>query len=682
MCPSPLRYKFLLALLSAALLFLHAVSVAQSVTTVAGGFLGDGRQATQASFQFPYGVLRDSSGNTYVSDTYAQRIRKIASTGIISTFAGTGIAGYNGDGGPATSAQVFYPIGMALDPAGEVIFADTGNNRVRKIDLSGNVSTIAGNGTAGYTGDGGPATQASLDGPNYVTYDAAGNLYISDRYNNVVRKVDTTGIITTYAGNGTAGFCGDGGPATSACLNAPKGLTTDSSGDLYITDGLNVRIRGVNAAGTISTIAGNGQKGFSGDGGPATSAAIGNPLDVSYKSGVLYISNAGQSRVRQVTLSNGIINPFIGSTPGYDGDNHAPAATEFDVPTGISAISTSAMLIVDRFNARLRKLSNGVVKTMAGGFTGDGNAATSAALVVPQAAAFDSSGNMYVVEYGGNRVRKVDTTGKITTVAGSATGVSGYTGDGGPAKTALLYFPQAAIVDPSNNIFISDQGNNVIRKVDASGNISTFAANPNFGGGLGFMAFDSSGNLYVADAGACVVWKIDSSGNATVVAGVLFTCGYNGDKIKATSALLNSPWGVAFDSHGNGYIADSGNNRIRIVNTSGIIKTFAGNGTACPLSTEPCGDGGAPTAAQLNVPLTVAVNGGTVYIADESDLRIRKVAGGIISTYVGTGIGGYNGNNLPALSTNLDDPIAVAVNPVTKNVYVVDDVQARVRKVH
>lgn len=656
-------------------------SLAQSVTTVAGGFVGDGRPATKASFQVPTWIVRDASGNAYVSDQGEQRIRKITNTGVISTYAGTGIAGFSGDGGPSHLAMVNAPLGMTLDSAGDLVFADGGNNRIRKIDGSGNISTIAGNGTPGYSGDGGPATSASLNLPFGVTYDSVGNLYISDFNNNVIRKVDTAGTITTFAGNGTAGYCGDGGPAINACLNTPKGLVFDSSGNLYIAEALNHRVRQVNSAGTITTIAGDGHGGFSGDGGPATSANIGNPKGLAFNGGILYISNAGDARVRDVTLSTGIINTYIGSTSGYDGDHHSPSTTQFGGSAGMVSLSRSAMLVVDQLNARVRRLSSGVVTTIAGGFIGDGNLATSAAMVFPQAIAFDKAGNVYIAEFFGNRVRKVDTTGKISTVAG--TGVSGYSGDGGPATSAQLYFPQGVIVDSANNLFITDQGNNVIRRVDGTTQtITTFSANPNFGGGLGFMAFDASGNLYAADGGACVVWKLDSLGNATVVAGVLLSCGFNGDNIPATSALLNFPFGPAFDSKGNLYIADTNNNRVRIVNTAGTITTFAGDGTVCASSTSPCGDGGSRTSAQFNSPLGLAVSGGTVYVTDELDLRVRKVAGGIITTYAGTGLSGYNGNAMPALSTNLDDPVNVAINPVNNSLYVVDDVQARVRKVH
>jgi len=669
---------FLLVLFLAAAFSIPAL--AQKVATVAGGFIGDGKVATEASFETPIGMTQDASGNIYVAEEGEQRVRKISAAGVISAYAGTGICGYNGDGGQARQAQVCTPAGMTIDPAGNLVFADAGNDRVRRITAAGIISTIAGTGVVGYTGDGGPATSATLNIPLWVTYDAAGNLYISDVYNSVVRKVDTAGIISTFAGNGTAGFCGDGGQATQACLNVPKGLAVDLQGTVYVTDSGNRRIRAVSPSGVIRTVAGSGASGFSGDGGPATLAAIGNPKGLAVSGGVLYISNAGSARIRNVTLSAGIINTFIGSTLGYDGDNHGPLATQLYGPSAIKALPNGGMLFLDVGNARVRRLSAGIVTTVAGGYIGDGSFATAAALVQPQGVGFDKAGNLYVVEWSGHRVRKVDTSGKITTVAG--TGVSGYSGDGGPATAAQLYLPQAVVVDGAGNLYISDTGNNVIREVDASTHIiKTFSADPNFGGGLAFLAIDPSGSLNVGDGGACVVWRLDSAGNATAAAGVPYNCGYNGDNIPATTAFLNFPYGVAFDTAGNLYIGDAGNSRVRQVNTSGTIMTFAGDGTACAGGATACGDGGAATLAQLNTPLGLAFSKGHLYITDEVDERVRQVSGGVITTIAGTGYGGYNGNNLPALSTNIDDPIDLAVNPVTGVVYLVDDVVARVRKI-
>jgi hypothetical protein len=288
---------------------------------------------------------------------------------------------------------------------------------------------------------------------------------------------------------------------------------------------------------------------------------------------------------------------------------------------------------------------------------------------------FDSAGNYYIADFGGNRIRKVDTVGNISTVAGN--GFSGYSGDGGPATQAEIYLPLGVAVDPSANIFISDTSNAVIRKVDTAGIITTFAINPNFSDLLS-MAVDLVGNLYVADDGVCAVWKITPSGRVSVFAGVLNNCSYNGDGIRANTAFLNVPFGVAVDSTGNVYIGDTGNNRVRKVSRSGFITTIAGNGT-CGFS----GDGGLGTLAMICSPQGVAVDSASnAYFADNLNFRVRKItSSGIITTVAGSGNGGYNGENLPAASTNMDGPVAVGVGS-NGNVYYVDDGQNRVRRVH
>jgi len=332
---------------------------------------------------------------------------------IITTIAGTVTAGYSGDGGTATSAQLNRPYGVALDASGNIYIADAWNHRIRKVDTGGNISTIAGTGTAGYSGDGSAATSANLKDPSGVVVDASGNVYIADYGNHRVRKVDMTGNISTIAGTGTGGYSGDGGAANSAQLNNPDGLALDASGNIYIADNYNHRIRKVATSGNISTIAGAGTGGYSGDGGAATSAQLYNPTGLAVDaSGNVYIADNNNHRIRKVATSGNI--------------------------------STIA--------------GNGT-----GGYSGDGGAATSAKLNGPPVVVVDASGNVYIADYSNHRVRKVDTTGNISTIAG--TGTAGYSGDGGAATSAKLDRPYGVALDASGNIYIADQGNNRIRKI-------------------------------------------------------------------------------------------------------------------------------------------------------------------------------------------------------------------------
>lgn len=636
----------------------------------------DGGPATSAALSFPQFAARDQRGNIYVTDYFGHRIRKITPAGIISTAVGNGISGFSGDGGQAKHANVSFPSGILFDTAGNLLFSDKSNNRIRKVDASGIITTIAGNGTAGYSGDGGPATAASLNAPRGMALDNAGNLYFADSNNNVVRKIDTSGIITTVAGNGTAGFSGDGGPATLAMLNQPFGVFVNR-GSLYIADYSNERVRKVDTSGTITTFAGNGSFGCTGDGGSATLASIGRPKAFVISGSTLLISTSGCSRVRAVDLRTNVITTSVGSASGFDGGGNPPLVSLFEFPHGLFLDQQANLVVVDAENNRLRKVdsSSGTVITIAGGYTGDGGPASESSLNMPQGFNFDSAGNLLIADSFNERIRKVDTTGKITTIAGS--GISGYTGDGGPATAATLSVPMAVAADQAGNVYIADQFGSALRKVDTSGTINTVAVSGFFGLLTG-LAADPVGDLFAADAELCVIWKITPTGTMSRVAGASdFSCGYNGDGIAATKAMLNEPWAVAFDAQGNLLIADTSNNRIRSVDYgTGLINTLAGDGD-CSFS----GDGGPATSAALCLPFGVAANtSGTLFIADTENFRIRSVSAGTIQTLAGTGVIGYNGNGLPGTQTNLDFPMGMAVNRAGIP-YELDEEQGRVRKI-
>lgn len=618
---------------------IYRVSPAGQLTLVAGsgrcGFGGDGGLATDAElnirFDFYYfsEIAVDTSGDLFIADFDNDRIREVvAATGKIQTVAGNGTSGFSGDGGPATSAELNGPMGVAVDSSGNLFIADTSNQRVREVvAATGKIQTVAGNGTAGPGGDGGLATNAQLDNPTGLAIDSSGNLFIADAGNERIRKV-TAGKIQTVAGNGIQGFSGDGGPATSAELGFALSVAVDGSGNLFITDIANQRIREVaSATGIIQTVAGGGTAGL-GDGGPATSATLNYPLGAAVDgSGNVFIADGLNYRVREVSASTGIIQTVAGngSYYGFTGDGYPATGAELNNPTYLTVDNSGNLFIDDQIDNRVRGVtSDGIIRTVAGngnpGFSGDGGPAAGAELCAPQSVAADSAGNLFIADGCNYRVREVvAATGIIQTVAGN--GTYGFSGDGGPATDAELSRVYGVAVDQVGNLFILDDSR--VRKVAAaSGIIQTITSAGGGGNGDG-LAVDGSGKVFVTVGypDCDVLEVIAATGVVQVVAGTNGVCGYSGDGGPATMAQLHNPFGVAVDGSGNIFIGDSGNARVReVVAATGIIQTAAGNGGGGF-----SGDGGPATNAELSALGVFLDRSGNLFIADNGNERVRRV---------------------------------------------------------
>jgi large repetitive protein len=597
---------------------------AGKIITIAGtgvaGYSGDGGPATAAEIAASSGsIFADPAGDVFIADEGNLRVREvIAATGVITTVAGDGTpckpagTGVCGDGGLATSASLRRPRGVFVNAGGDIFIADTADHRIRMVAAgTGIISTVAGNGTFGFNGDNIAATSAELFGPESVFGDASGNLFIADLNNNRIREFTVGGNIQTVAGNGAAppASCttsldqciGDGGPATSAIVVGPEVVSLDGSGDIFIeTGGFGIQ-EVVAGTGKMETFAFNGALGGGGDGGLATSAQFEILNDaVEDKAGNIFIADGGAGgtgSIREVLAATGDIQTVAGGgvlgtctvrTEACIGNGGLALGAVMN-PQALALDGSGNIFIADGLGEIREFTVGGNIQdvagsyALAGGDSGDGGPATSAALSFPTGVALDSAGNIFIADNGNSNIREViKVTGNIQTIAGDPAGINfGYSGDGGPATVALLNSPVGVWVDASDDVFITDALNARIREImgprGATGIIETVAGN-------GIPGFSGDGGL-------------------------------------ATSAEINNPQGLHGDKFGTILFADFGSNTVRAFNVGGFIQTVAGN-QVMGFS----GDGGLPLSAELNNPLDVALGGhGQLLITDFTNARVRRV---------------------------------------------------------
>ncbi len=599
---------------------------APRIYTIAGTTDRGPSDPLQAQLGFPTLGAYDAAGNLYFSDSSAHCVWKLDTNGTLTVVAGIGVPGFSGDGGLATRAHLFGPAGVAVDPQGNVYVADQLNNRIRRINPAGHILTVAGDGEAGFAGDGGPALAARLNYPESLAWGPDGRLYVADTFNHRIRVIDQAGIISTVAGTGEAGYSGDGGPAREARLRSPRSLCLLPDGTLLIADSANSRLRRVDAEGNLQTVAGLGEPGMTGDGGSALAARLFLPVSVVATAEAVWMVDSFDNRIRYIATADGIIR----TVPGTGGGGAVAAR-------GLAAgVNAGPVTVLEGPNRRVSRVNaSGLVSTLAGGGAWPpavhGQLASRALLLNPHGILPGPEGEVYIAETEAHRVLRLNPDQTLTVLAG--TGVAGFSGDGGPGTSAQLNSPTGLVLDAAGNLYISDSRNNRVRRLSPTGIITTFA-----GGGVGEGS---------------------------------------GDGGPATQARLFGPRGLAFDSAGHLYIVEQGINRIRRVALDGIITTVAGLGQAGF-----SGDGGPAVNARIWAPDGLTVDeDGHLFFADTFNHRVRRIApDGIITTVAGTGVPGYEGDGGPALQARLHYPRGVVVAP-DGALYVGDSLNHRIRRI-
>jgi streptogramin lyase len=546
---------------------------------------------------------------------------------------GVGVTGTND--GPGTYARFNYPIGVAVDGAGSIYVADTSNHSIRKVTPGGVVTTLAG--TPGVSGtNNGTGTAARFNQPFGLAVGTNGTVYVADTYNHVIRKITAAGVVTTFAGKmSTSGSAN--GIGTSARFNYPIGVAVGSGGTLYVADYANSLIRKITSSGTVSTLAGTASSPGSAD-GTGSAARFSQPCDVAadLQNGLVYVadcgaysSNPGNQLIRKIT-SAGVVTTLAGQAVTSGSTNGTGSAARFNYPSGAAVDGNGNVYISDLANDVVRKISPaGVVTTLAGkaGVAGTNNGTgTAARFNGPGGVAVDTNGNVYVAEYLNHAIRRITPAGVVSTLAGRL-GTSGT--NNGTGTAARFNTPYGVAVDASGNVYVGDTWNHAIRKITPAGVVTTLAglvgtSGTNDGVGVAarfsypeHVAVDGNSYVYVADDGNSCIRKVAPDGTVTTLAGLSGTSG--SDDGTNSTARFSYPFGIAVDSAGNLYVGDTGNQLIRKITPDGVVTTIGGQaGTSG--STD--GSGG---EARFNGPEGVAVDAnGFVYVTDSSNHTIRK----------------------------------------------------------
>lgn len=609
-----------------------AFSSTGKLKAVAGNSLlgsdGDGGPATAAFLNQPNAVIEDHLGNIYFSEFTGSRIRKVNTEGVISTLVGTGTHSSSADGLPGTATNINRPYGLAIGSDNSIYFVESYGARVRKITTDGTISTIIGNSTPGSSGDGGAASLAQLNRPAGIFIDAQGQIFIADINSHRVRKIDTAGIVQTVAGT-SSGFDGDGGPATAAKLKGPYGATVDSEGKIYIADYTNRRIRMVDSNGIIQSIAGTGSAGSSGDGQPATLSNI-QAINVSIDSqGNILFGDALGLKIRKIT-PDGILETYAGNNGAKGLIDNVPATSAlFSIPYGLAFGPSGERYIADYGNSLIRVIkSDGIVETFLGGGNDDGNnvAASQIKLNTPTDVKI-YNGEFYIADYNGDRIRKLNSVGMVETVFG--TGATTFSDDSLPATQTNLNRPFKIVLDASGNLYVSDLSHR-IRKLTSSGAVVTVAGNG--------------------------------------------TSGFSGDSGHGTAAQLDTPRGLALDSIGNLFISDQNNNRVRKLNTAGIITTVVGGGSL------PWGQHTSPIDLKITPEDLQFDNSGALYISTKNGIIIKLKSDGTLAHVLGTYNNlGFSGDGRPASQVKTGITVSGMQFDSLGNLYFLDAANHRLR---